>query len=125
MQIRAAAFIWSATILIASCLAGTTACDNKNPDQIRQETAQQTATMKRDTKAVVEGVKEGLNSDKKRVDLNKASRDDLTTLPGITGERADRIIAARPFASAHELVTRHVLPEDEYARIRDQITVTQ
>jgi DNA uptake protein ComE-like DNA-binding protein len=112
-------------MLIASALIGTTACNNQSPDQIRQKTAEDTASMKRDTKAVVEGVKEGLNSDKKAVDLNKASRDDLTTLPGISPERADRIIAARPFASTHELVTRHLLPEDEYARIHDQITVTQ
>ena len=113
------------TACTLSVLVAFTACGpNQTPDQIRKQAAQDTATIKQDTKAVAEGIKQGL-ADKKSVDLNKASRDDLTNLPGITGERADRIIAARPFATTHELVTRHVISEDEYARIRDQITVGQ
>jgi DNA uptake protein ComE-like DNA-binding protein len=101
----------------------STACSNQNPDQIRQKTAEATETMKRDTKAVAEGVKEGLSS-KKTVDLNKSSKDDLTGLPGITSDRADRIIAERPYASAHQLVTRHILSEDEYSQISDRVIVT-
>jgi DNA uptake protein ComE-like DNA-binding protein len=119
MQIRPASFVWIGLILLAAA-----ACNNQSPDQIRQKTAEETANMKRDTKAVAEGIKEGL-ADKKSIDLNKSSRDQLTTLPGITAERADRIIAARPFASTHELVTRHVISEDEYTRIHGQITVSQ
>lgn len=80
--------------------------------------------MKRDSKAVAEGVKDGLSS-KTSVDLNKASKDDLSSLPGITSDRADRIIAERPYASAHQLVTRHVLSEDEFARIQDRVVVTR
>ena len=118
MRIRATILFLIAPVLIAAV-----ACNNQSPDQIRQETAKDTATMKRDTKAVVEGVKEGLGSDKKAVDLNKASKDDLTTLPGIDAHKADRIIAERPYADAHQLVSRHVLSEDEYAQIRDRIIV--
>ena len=108
-----------------SCiLALCAACSpNQTPDQLRQKTAEDTATIKRDTKAIAEGVREGL-SDKKSIDLNKASRDDLASLPGITPQRADRIIAERPYASAHQLVTRHVLSEDEYAQIQDRVAVT-
>ncbi len=97
---------------------------NQTPDQLREQTAQATETIKRDTKAVEEGVREGLSS-KKTVDLNKASKDDLLSLPGITAPRADRMIAERPYASAHQLVTRHVLSEGEYAQIKDQVTVTR
>jgi DNA uptake protein ComE-like DNA-binding protein len=110
---------------IAAILAISSACNpNQTPDQIRQKTAQDTATLKSDTKAVVEGVKEGLNSDKRVVDLNKASRDDLAALPGLDAHRADRIIAERPYADSHQLVTRHVLTEDEYAQIRDRVIVS-
>jgi DNA uptake protein ComE-like DNA-binding protein len=107
-------------------LASFTACSNSkdNPDEIRQRTADATATMARDTKAVVEGVKEGMNRDK-TVNINKASREDLLSLPGVTEPEADRIIADRPFADAHDLVTRHVLPESEYARISDRIIAGQ
>jgi DNA uptake protein ComE-like DNA-binding protein len=109
---------------LASTLALFSACSpNQSPDQIRQETAKDAATLKQDTKAVAEGVKEGLSS-KRTVDLNKASKDDLSSLPGISSEKADRIIAERPYASAHQLVTRHILTEDEYSRIQDRVVVT-
>jgi DNA uptake protein ComE-like DNA-binding protein len=100
------------------------ACSNQSPDQIRQKTAEETATIKRDTKAVAQGVKEGL-SNKSTVDLNKASKDDLASLPGITPHRADRIIAERPFASSHQLVTRSILSEDEYSQIQDRVVVSR
>jgi len=104
--------------------AGVSCSSNQSPDQIRQQTAQATEEVKRDTKAVADGIRDGL-SNKKAVDLNKGSKDDLLTLPGITGPRADRIIAERPYASAHQLVTRRVVSEDEYAQIQDRVVVTR
>jgi DNA uptake protein ComE-like DNA-binding protein len=98
------------------------ACSNQSPDQIRQKTAEETAAIKRDTKAVAQGVKDGL-SNKKSVDLNKASKDDLASLPGITSRQADRIIAERPYANAHQLVSRHVLTEEEYGQVQDRVVV--
>jgi competence protein ComEA len=113
--------------LLTFAIAGWMGCaPNQSPDQLREKTAEATSTLKKDTKAVAEGVKEGLTSNsKKSVDLNKASKDELSALPGITNARADRIIAERPYASAHQLVTRHVLSEDEYAQVRDRVTVTR
>jgi DNA uptake protein ComE-like DNA-binding protein len=110
-------------IVLASSL-GLTACPNQNPDQIRQKTAEETAALKRDTKAVAQGVKEGLSS-KRSVDLNKASKDDLASLPGVTAQQADRIIAERPYANTHQLVTRRVLSEDEYSKVQDRVVVNQ
>jgi len=111
-------------LLLGSMLAACAACaPNQSPDQLREKTAEATSEIKRDTKAVAEGVKEGLSS-KRSVDLNKASKDDLTALPGITSQRADRIIAERPYASTHQLVTRHVLSQGEYAQIQDRVGIT-
>lgn len=111
--------------LLTPILAIATGCSsNQSPDQLREKTAEATANLKRDTKAVAEGVKEGL-SNKKSVDLNKASKDDLSSLPGISSQKADRIIAERPYASARQLVTRHVLTEDEYGQIQDRIVVSR
>ncbi|SRR5271165_3714088 len=108
-------------IALALVCASTTACTSKdNPDQIRQRTAEATETMRRDAKAVAEGVKEGMSSDK-AININNASREDLLNLPGITERDADRIIAERPFKNAHEMVARHVISESEYARISDRI----
>jgi len=111
-------------ILLASTVGLCLGCGpNQNPDQIREKTAEETAAIKRDTKAVAEGVKEGL-SNKRSLDLNKASKSDLTALPGIDSQKADRIIAERPYANPHQLVTRHIVSEDEYSQIQDRLTVT-
>jgi DNA uptake protein ComE-like DNA-binding protein len=113
----------SLSILVASMLlAIASGCTNQSPDQIRQKTAEETAAIKRDSKAVAQGVKDGL-SNKKSVDLNKASKDDLASLPGITAQKADRIIAERPYANTHQLVSRRVLTEDEYAQVQDRVVV--
>jgi DNA uptake protein ComE-like DNA-binding protein len=111
----------AAALLLGACAACS---PNQSPDQLREKTAEATSTLKRDTKAVAEGVKEGL-SNKHSVDLNKGSKNDLTALPGISAQKADRIIAERPYANAHQLVTRHILSEDEYAQVQDRIVVSQ
>jgi DNA uptake protein ComE-like DNA-binding protein len=109
------------TLLFLSFLAACTS--SQSPDQIRQKTAEETAAIKRDTKAVAQGIKEGLTN-KNSVDLNKASKSDLSSLPGITDAKANRIIAERPYASSHQLVTRHVLTENEYAQVQDRLVVS-
>jgi DNA uptake protein ComE-like DNA-binding protein len=109
-------------LLLTLPLAGSTACTSSkdNPDEIRQRTAEATETIRRDAKAVAEGVKEGMGREK-TININKASREDLLSLPGLTEHEADQIIAERPFENAHELVTRHVIPESEYEKIRDRV----
>jgi DNA uptake protein ComE-like DNA-binding protein len=114
-------------ILPIALLAGLgIGCAQKkeSPDDIRQETANATAEVKANAKAVVEGVKEGLHRGN-TVDLNKSSKDDLLNLPGMTSDRADRVIAARPYDDPHQLVSRHILSGTEYDRIKDQVTATR
>jgi len=116
---------WIVTLLLSGAIFCLISCSpNQSPDEIRRKTAEDTAALKRDSKAVAEGVRDGL-SGKKSVDLNKASRDDLSGLPGISPEKADRMIAERPYASTHQLVTRHVLSEEQYAQIQDRVVVTR
>jgi DNA uptake protein ComE-like DNA-binding protein len=110
---------------LAVVAAGMTACSTKdNPDEIRQRTAAATETIKHDAKAIAEGVKEGMSRDK-TININKASREDLLTLPGLTEHQADRLIAGRPFDHAHDLVTRRVLTEAQFAKIRDRVIASQ
>jgi DNA uptake protein ComE-like DNA-binding protein len=118
MRLRLISFAAILTVLFLAA-----ACNSKpTPDQLRKETAQDTATLKQDTQAVAEGIKEGLTN-KKIVDLNKASKEDLQTLPGIDGRRADRIIAERPYSDKYQVVTRGALSNDEYGKIQDLIAV--
>lgn len=108
--------------MLGLSLAGITACANhrENPDEIRRRTAEATETMRRDAQAVAEGVKEGMGH-QQAININRASREDLLSLPGLTEREADRIVADRPFQNAHDLVTRHVVSEEEYEKIRDRV----
>jgi len=103
-------------------LIGIAACTNQrdNPDEIRRRTAEATETVRRDATAVAEGVREGMGHGQ-AIDINRASREDLLNLPGLTEREADRIIADRPFQNAHDLVTRHAVSEDEYEKIHDRV----
>lgn len=59
----------------------------------------------------------------KRVDLNRASRAELKTLPGIGDAQAERIVAGRPYKSKTDLVTRNVLELAAYDQVRRQVVV--
>lgn len=107
-------------------LAGCSACSTQpsNPEQVRQATANATSEIKNDTKAVAEGIRDGLKrpSPDHPIDLNAATQSQLTTLPGISEETAGRIVANRPYRSAHDLIDRRLVTPDEYKQISDRIT---
>jgi len=54
--------------------------------------------------------------------LNTATKEQLLSLPGMTAEEADRVVAGRPYNEPGELVTRHILPKTEYDKITDHVT---
>jgi DNA uptake protein ComE-like DNA-binding protein len=124
MRLFVVAFILVMSTLLF--LAACTSCSRqeKSPEQIRQETAEATAKLKRDTVAMAKGIKEGL-SNKQVVNINTASKDELKSLPGINDATADRIVAARPFDNKNQLVTRRLLTQEQYDKIAAQITVSK
>jgi competence protein ComEA len=110
-------------ILLAAGLVGCTQ-QQQSPQDLKEKTAKETAELKRDAKAVAQGIREGWNSDK-AVDLNAASKDQLMTLPGMTQARADRVMAGRPYGAPDELVTKHIMAKSEYDKISDRVTAKQ
>jgi DNA uptake protein ComE-like DNA-binding protein len=46
----------------------------------------------------------------------------LLSLPGISSDEAARIIAERPYNNASDLVSRRVISEQQYDKIKDQVT---
>jgi len=107
------------TILLLAALAGCT--QPQNSQDLKEKTAQATAEVKRDAKAVAAGIREGWSRDKP-LDLNTAKKEELLSLPGMTEAEADRVIAGRPYDDPNDLVKRHILAKAEYDKIADQVT---
>lgn len=121
------------TLLIVAtlaCLFSLSACVVNRPSEpstqdVKEKAANVTADLKRDAKQAAAGVREGWNRDKAAVDLNKASKDDLLSLPGMTTEKADKVIATRPFSSPDQLVTRRILTQAQYDQLKTKVVAKQ
>ncbi len=56
-----------------------------------------------------------------RIDINRASLDELLKVPGMTPGWAGRIVRFRPYRTKQDLLDRGVLPSGVYDRIKDWI----
>src|ERR1051326_4292831 len=131
--------------LITSALAFSllllSACSNQDTEKTKQEAAKATEQIKEgskvaavelkkdakqaavQSKAIAEGVKQGLATPDKPVNVNSASKTKLQTLPGIDEETAGRIINGRPYHTADEVGTKGVVSPDQFNAIKNKIVV--
>lgn len=78
----------------------------------------------RDLRAAAEGAKEGWERNGHHVvNLNGASEESLTGLPGIDKRAARKIIDGRPYDDKRDLVRKRILSQSEYDRIKDDVDV--
>jgi competence protein ComEA len=60
-----------------------------------------------------------------KIDINSATKDQLTTLSGIGDAFAQKIIDNRPYRTKRDLVTRKIIPQSTYDKIKDQVIAHQ
>ena len=98
---------------------------NAGPSFAAEDKAPSTVKAKTGTEAVKSAEKAKTPAANPLVDINRASKQELAKLPGVSPADADKIIAGRPYGSKAHLQTRKILSPDAYQMISKLVIARQ
>ncbi len=91
---------------------------------VAQNQAGTAKTKSKTTKTTTTETKESAKAGPK-LDINTATKDDLEKLPGIGPATSQKIIDGRPYRAKSDLVSKKIVSQSEYDKIKDQIIAHQ
>ena len=110
-------------LLLLSALVLATSLSFAQNDQTGASTSSNQSTTTTTTKKTRKSSTASDTSSKTsgKLDLNTATKDQLTSLPGITDADAQKIVDGRPYRAKNQLLSKGIISKDEYAKVKGQI----
>ena len=59
------------------------------------------------------------------LDINSATTEQLSALPGIGEAYSKKIVAGRPYSGKDDLVSKKIIPQAAYDKIKDRVVARQ